>query len=146
MSTKDGRARTSRQRYLRFVQDYRQGRLDDQVDGPKGLTPSDPSQQSIEGAHSWKPAAWLGGQRRQYLRDYLRWLWPHRFGVAMVFALALVGAGLQMVEPLFMRFIIDRVLLNMDLNTAERIGRLHLAGSLFVAVVILTQLVNVLKD
>jgi ATP-binding cassette subfamily B protein len=34
----------------------------------------------------------------------------------------------------------------MDLNTGERIGRLHLAGSLFVAVVILTQLVNVLKE
>ena len=146
MSTKDGRHRTSRQRYLRFVQDYKHGRLDDQVHGPNGLPPSDQPQQSIDGAHSWKPAAWLGGQQRQYLREYLRWLWPHRFGVAIVFALALAGAGLQMVEPLFMRFIIDRVLLNMDLNTAERIGRLHLAGSLFVAVVILTQLVNVLKE
>ena len=146
MSTKDGRHRTSRQRYLRFVQDYKHGRLDDQVHGPNGLPPSDQPQQSIDGAHSWKPVAWLGGQQRQYLREYLRWLWPHRFGVAIVFALALAGAGLQMVEPLFMRFIIDRVLLNMDLNTAERIGRLHLAGSLFVAVVILTQLVNVLKE
>jgi len=146
MSTKDGRHRTSRQRYLRFVQDYKHGRLDDQVHGPNGLPPSDQPQQSIDGAHSWKPAAWLGGQQRQYLREYLRWLWPHRFGVAIVFALALAGAGLQMVEPLFMRFIVDRVLLNMDLNTAERNGRLHLAGSLFVAVVILTQLVNVLKE
>jgi ATP-binding cassette, subfamily B, bacterial len=146
MSAKDGRARTSRQRHLRFLEDYKQARLDDQVDSQTGLTPSDASQQSIEGARSWRPAAWLGGQRRQYLREYLRWLWPHRFGVAVVFALALAGAGLQMVEPLFMRFIIDRVLLNMDLNTADRIGRLHLAGSLFVAVVILTQLVTVLKD
>jgi len=146
MSTEDGRPRTSRQRYLRFVQDYKHGRLDDQVHGPNGLRPSDQPQQSIDAAHSWKPATWLGGQQRQYLREYLRWLWPHRFGVAIVFALALAGAGLQMVEPLFMRFIIDRVLLNMDLNTAERIGRLHLAGSLFVAVVILTQLVNVLKE
>jgi ATP-binding cassette subfamily B protein/subfamily B ATP-binding cassette protein MsbA len=51
-----------------------------------------------------------------------------------------------MVEPLFMRFIIDRVLLNVDLSSAERVSRLHLAGSLFVAVVILAQLVNVLKD
>ena len=66
--------------------------------------------------------------------------------MAVVFGLALAGAGLQMVEPLFMRFIIDRVLLNADLSSADRIGRLHLAGSLFVAVVILAQLVNVLKD
>ncbi len=146
MSAKDGRARTSRQRHLRFLEDYKQAGLDDQVDSQTRLTPSDASQQSIEAARSWKPAAWLGGQRRQYLREYLRWLWPHRIGVAIVFALALAGAGLQMVEPLFMRFIIDRVLLNMDLNTADRIRRLHLAGSLFVVVVVLTQLVSVMKD
>jgi ABC-type multidrug transport system fused ATPase/permease subunit len=51
-----------------------------------------------------------------------------------------------MVEPLFMRFIIDRVLLDDALSAADRISRLHLAGSLFVAVVILTQFVTVLKD
>ena len=146
MSTKDRQARTSRQRYLRFVQDYKQGLLDDQVDAARGLKPSDVSQQSVEGSPSSKPTTWLGGQRREYLREYLRWLWPHRYAVAMVFGLALAVTGLQMVEPLFMRFIIDRVLLNVNLSSADRLGRLHLAGSLFVAVVILTQLVNVLKD
>jgi ATP-binding cassette, subfamily B, bacterial len=146
MSTNDGRAHTSRQRYLRFVQDYKQGLLDDQVDAARGLKPSDVSQQSVEGSPSSKPTTWLRGQRRQYLREYLRWLWPHRYAVAMVFGLALAVTGLQMVEPLFMRFIIDRVLLNVNLSSADRLGRLHLAGSLFVAVVILTQLVNVLKD
>ena len=146
MSTKEKRARTSRQRYLRFVQDYQQGRLDDQIDAEKGLKASDDAQQQSLGGRSWNPAAWFAGQRRQYLREYLRWLWPHRYGVAFVFGLALAGAGLQMVEPLFMRFIIDRVLLNVDLSSAERVSRLHLAGSLFVAVVILTQLISVLKD
>jgi ATP-binding cassette, subfamily B, bacterial len=146
MSTKDGRAHTSRQRYLRFVQDYKQGLLDDQVDAARALKPSDVSQQSVEGSPSSKPTTWLGGQRREYLREYLRWLWPHRYAVAMVFGLGLAVTGLQMVEPLFMRFIIDRVLLNVNLSSADRLGRLHLAGSLFVAVVILTQLVNVLKD
>ena len=58
------------------------------------------------------------GKRREYLREYLRWLWPHRYAVGTVFALALLGAGLEMVEPLFMRFIIDRVLLNTALDTA----------------------------
>jgi ATP-binding cassette subfamily B protein len=146
MSTKDGRAHTSRQRYLRFVQDYKQGLLDEQVDAARGLKPSDVSQQSVEGSPSSKPTTWLGGQRREYLREYLRWLWPHRYAVVMVFGLALAVTGLQMVEPLFMRFIIDRVLLNVNLSSTDRVGRLHLAGSLFVAVVILTQLVNVLKD
>ena len=143
MTTKDGRARTSKQRYQRFVQDYGQGLLDDQLDAARGVKPADGSPQSVDGSQSSK---WLGGQRREYLREYFRWLWPHRYGVALVFALALVGAGLQMVEPLFMRFIIDRVLLNADLNLDERISRLHFAGGLFVAVVIVTQLVSVLKD
>jgi ATP-binding cassette, subfamily B, bacterial len=146
MSTKDGRAHTSRQRYLRFVQDYKQGLLDDQVDAARGLKPFDVSQQSVEGSQTSKPTTWLGGQRREYLREYMRWLWPHRYAVVMVFGLALAVTGLQMVEPLFMRFIIDRVLLNVNLSSADRVGRLNLAGSLFVAVVILTQLVNVLKD
>ncbi len=112
MPTHDGRARTSRQRYLRFVQDYKQGLLDDQVDAAKGTEATGRVLDRVEGSPSRKPTAWLGGQRREYLREYLRWLWPHRYGVAVVFALALIGAGLQMVEPLFMRFIIDRVLLN----------------------------------
>ena len=34
-----------------------------------------------------------------------------RVTVALVMTLALVVAGLEMIEPLFMRFIIDRVLL-----------------------------------
>ena len=145
MPVNEGRARTSRQRYNRFVQDYKKGLLDDHVDAAQGLRPSGESP-ALEESRSAGRIAWLGGQRRQYLREYLRWLWPHRHRVAIVFGLALAGAGLQMIEPLFMRFIIDRVLLNADLNTADRIGRLHLAGSLFVAVVILTQLVTVLKD
>jgi ATP-binding cassette, subfamily B, bacterial len=146
MTIKDRPARTSRQRYQRFVQDYKEGILDDQVDVARGLKPSDAPAQNVEANRGATPAAWLAGPRRQYLREYLRWLWPHRYGIAVVFSLALVAAGLQMIEPLFMRFIIDRVLLNGDLSSSDRIGRLNLAGSLFVAVVILTQLLNVLRD
>ena len=42
----------------------------------------------------------------------LKWLWPQRLAVAAVAVLALLTAGLEMAEPLFMRFIVDRVLLN----------------------------------
>ena len=59
------------------------------------------------------------GKRREYLREYLRWLWPHRYGGRRrVRARAAWPPGLQMIEPLFMRFIIDRVLLNTELDTA----------------------------
>src|SRR5207247_4444976 len=60
--------------------------------------------------------------------------------------LALLAAGLEMIEPLFMRFIIDRVLLNAGLDSALRLARLHLAGALFVGVVVISKLIGVLKD
>jgi ATP-binding cassette subfamily B protein/subfamily B ATP-binding cassette protein MsbA len=80
------------------------------------------------------------------LVEYLRWLWPHRFAVAALFGLALLAAGLQMVEPLFMRFIVDRVLLNQALDPAGRLARLHAAGAAFLAVIIVSNLINLLRD
>jgi len=143
------RPRSSRQRYRGFVQDYRQRRLDEIADAHKHGTPA-PDAATPAGdaapAPAPEPKGWRQGKRRQYLREYLRWLWPHRFRVALVFTLALTTAGLQMIEPLFMRFIIDNVLLNNALDRAARLSHLHLAGGLFVGLVILTQLINVLKD
>jgi len=51
-----------------------------------------------------------------------------------------------MVEPLFMRFIIDRVLLNSTLDTAARMNWLNLAGITFLVVIILSSLVTMLRD
>jgi ATP-binding cassette subfamily B protein len=86
------------------------------------------------------------GKRREYLREYLRWLWPHRYAVGAVFLFALLTAGLQMIEPLFMRFIIDRVLLNTALDTASRLVRLNAAGGLYLAVILCSNLLSLLKD
>ena len=80
------------------------------------------------------------------MREYARWLWPHRYAIALVFALALVITALQMIEPLFMRFIVDRVLLNTELDQAARLGRLQLAGAVFLSVILLRSLTNVLRD
>src|SRR5678809_903934 len=66
--------------------------------------------------------------------------------VVGLFLLALLTAGLQMIEPLFMRFIIDHVLLDRDLDAAARLTRLNLAGGLFVVVIVLSNLVNLTKD
>jgi ATP-binding cassette subfamily B protein/subfamily B ATP-binding cassette protein MsbA len=124
--------RTSRQRYREFVEDYKHRRLDEPAtNGKEPTTASEPAR---------------GAKRRQYVREYLRWLRPHRYAVAAVFVLALVTAGLQMVEPLFMRYIIDRVLLNQALDASARLTRLNLAGGLFVAVIVLSNLINLTKD
>jgi ATP-binding cassette subfamily B protein len=124
--------RSSRQRYRGFVEAYRERRLDEPEPGKVDPSPEAP-----------RPAS---PKRREYLRDYVRWLWPHRFAIGLFFLLALLAAGLEMIEPLFMRFIIDRVLLNTALDTAARVTRLHMAGAVFVGVIVVSNGLRVLKD
>src|SRR5438094_8046255 len=118
---------SSRQRYRGFVRDYKRRRLDDAAE------PGD-SQRAAR------------GERRAYVREYLRWLRPYRSAAIALLALALLTTGLQMIEPLFMRFIIDRVLLKTELDTAARLALLQLAGVAFVAVVILSNVIDALRD
>jgi ATP-binding cassette subfamily B protein/subfamily B ATP-binding cassette protein MsbA len=135
--------RSSRQRYRRFLSDYKARKVGDEDDAADQPRHEDsPESQPAEA----KAGGLLRGNRRRYLREYFRWLLPHRYAVVGLFLLALMVAGFQMIEPLFMRFMIDRVLLNEALSPSQRLGRLHLAGALFVAVIILSNLVNVLKD
>ena len=129
-------ARSSRQRYRSFVQDYKQRTLED---------PDQPGPAREDGEpQPAKPAD--RAMRREYLREYLRWLWPHRYAVGGVFLLALLVAGLQMVEPLFMRFIIDRVLLNTTLDRAARLRWLNLAGGAFLVAILLNNLTGAFRD
>jgi ATP-binding cassette, subfamily B, bacterial len=122
-------ARSSRKRYQEFVEDYKQRRLD-LPDEDKG-----------ERATPTPKAA-----RRAYLRDYLTWLKPHRYALGAVFVLALLVAGLQMIEPLFMRYIVDHVILNRGLDTAARLTRLNMVGLVFLAVIILSHVGGGYKD
>ena len=124
-------AASSRKRYEQFVEDYKHGRLDDI--GEDGKAAPHP-----------KPAAKT--KRRAYLQEYVRWLKPHRFELGFVFFIALVVAGLQMVEPLFMRTIIDRVILNKNLDVPARLERLNLLGLAFLGVIVLSHVGGGFKD
>ena len=124
---------SSRQRYKLFLQDYKQRGLDD----PSEMGEAPPE----AGARRLRR-----GKRREYLREYMRWLWPHRYAVGGLFAFALLAGGLEMIEPLFMRFIIDQVLLNDELASTTRLAHLHLAGGVFVGVIVLARLIGVVKD
>jgi ATP-binding cassette subfamily B protein len=137
------RPRSSRQRYRNFVRDYRQLRLDDAADPVKN---EKPAADATTADPSAQPSSLRRSKRRAYLREYLHWLWPHRYAVGAVFLLALVVAALEMVEPLFMRYIVDRVLLNTQLDTTARLAYLNLAGAVFLAVIILSKSVGILKD
>jgi ATP-binding cassette subfamily B protein len=51
-----------------------------------------------------------------------------------------------MIEPLFMRYIIDSVLLNNALDGPAKLRQLNIAGAAFLGIVVLSQLLGVLKD
>ncbi|HEY7670659.1 MAG TPA: ABC transporter ATP-binding protein [Gammaproteobacteria bacterium] len=124
--------RSSRENYRAFRERYKKRRLEDPDDVPSGAPAG--------------PRPTFGGRRREYMRDYLRWLRPHRFSVAFLFVLALIAAGLQMIEPLFMRFIVDRVLLNDTLDAQARTASLHLVGAAFLGVIALSAGLGVMRD
>ena len=127
-------ARSSRKRYQEFVEDYKHRRLDAVAD-EDGRRPG-------EGPAPASPP----GSRRAYLREYVNWLRPHRYELGAVFLVALVVAGLQMIEPLFMRFIVDRVILNKGLDNAARLTRLNLTGLVFLSVIILSHVGGGFQD
>lgn len=138
--------RSSRRRYFKFVQDYKQKRLDEVSESKVQEGKSDEKDAPQKRATGLESLGLRGGKRREYLREYLKWLWPHRFAVAAVAVLALLTAGMEMAEPLFMRFIVDRVLLNSGMDTAKRLAYLQLAGALFLAVVVVSHAIGVVKD
>jgi ATP-binding cassette subfamily B protein/subfamily B ATP-binding cassette protein MsbA len=138
--------RTSRQRYRQFVDDYRRRRLDEIADALAQGKRSDGASATDDAAATADARLTPRPPRRKYLREYLRWLWPHRYRVGTVFFFALLVAGLQMIEPLFMRYIIDRVLLNTGLDTATRFTRLNIAGAAFLAVIVFSNMLQVVKD
>jgi ATP-binding cassette subfamily B protein len=139
-------ARSSRHRYRRFVQDYKHQRLDDSEEADENQKRRDDSAKAGEDTAASESKRELRSKRRKHVREYLRWLRPHRYAIGALFVLALLAAGLELLEPLFMRFIIDKVLLNTGLDAPSRLSRLQLAGALFVGVVVLSNLTTVLKD
>ena len=135
MASPPSTRRASRLNYRDFRRDYKVGTLDKHEE-TEGKTTETPDLAPAE-----KKA-----KRRTHLRAYLQRLRPFRPTVAFVFFLALVTAALQMVEPLFMRFIIDDVLLNTALDAGTRLTRLNLGGAGFLLLIILSSVISVFKD
>src|SRR5437868_11328271 len=63
--------------------------------------------------------------RRRYLRDYIHWLRPHSRPLIILFVTAVIVAGLDMAHPLFMRYIVDQVLLTEGVPASTRLTQLH---------------------
>src|SRR3569833_2974325 len=134
-------SRSSRNRYKGFVEDYRKRRLDEESDarGKHAVAPAETHDDD-------EPKDKKKKKRRKYVREYLSWLKPHRYAVAFLYALALIGAGMEMVEPLFMRFIVDKVLLNKLIDDATRFSRLNLIGLTFLILVVANNLIGAYRN
>jgi ATP-binding cassette subfamily B protein len=143
----------SRQRYRQFVKDYKAHRLDELIDaqnaalaraGAHNEAPPEPAKSEEKDAKGKKPR--LSKKRREYIKLYLRWLKPHRGMLTGVIVFAILLATFEMIEPLFMRAIIDKVLLNTSLDTASKLQKLNLIGATFLAFIVISKMIQVAKD
>jgi ATP-binding cassette subfamily B protein/subfamily B ATP-binding cassette protein MsbA len=124
------RVRSSRLRYEVFRQAFREGRTDElSTAGDADKPPPVPKE-----------------ERRRYLAKYATWLRPYAFGIAILLLLALVESGLDMLPPLFLRHVVDRVLLVPGLAVEQRLQMLHLVGALFLSVIVIARLVDALRS
>ena len=73
------------------------------------------------------------------LREYARWLAPHRGAITVVFLIATVAGILGLAPPYASKLIIDNVLTAEWDAPAERLRWLHLAGGGVLAILLLSQ-------
>jgi ATP-binding cassette subfamily B protein/subfamily B ATP-binding cassette protein MsbA len=77
--------------------------------------------------------------RKRYVRQYRAWLWPYRWSLLAIFVLALLTALLDMVWPLAIRQIMDRVLVEESMTRPQRVELLVRLGGLIIGVLVLKQ-------
>jgi ATP-binding cassette subfamily B protein/subfamily B ATP-binding cassette protein MsbA len=128
--------RSSRRRFEKFRHAYRQGRSHELVtDEALAQETAQQHERHADPSH-----------RRAYLRKYLRWLLPElRMVVTLVF-LALTAAGLEMIQPLFMRHIINEIIMGEGISRADRMASLNMIGVLFLAVVLVARLIEMSRN
>ena len=139
-------ANTSKSRFREFLEKFRRGEF--KQSSPEDETDENESGDSDDSGRGQKRKKLTPEQkakRRGYLRLYIRRLWIHWKLVALLIFFALAVACLDMVQPLFMRHIIDNVLLG-DGTRSSKLQALHIAAGLYVAVVVGSQLLGILRS
>ena len=116
--------RNSRSRFVDFLRRFSEKEAD--KDGLK---------EDRAGEGDEKNPALSKQKRRQYLRLYIRRLWPHWRMVAFLSTVAVCIAVLEILQPLFGRYIIDQILLDDTKTMAEKATSLNITGAMFLALV-----------
>ena len=127
---------TSKGRFAKFLSKFKRGELKSEFDeSRKG-----------EDSKKKKPTAEEKKKRRSYLRLYINRLWPHWRLVSFLAILAVAVSVLEIIQPLFARYIFDQVLLGEGLEQADRIWRLNEVGAVFLGLVAFTVLLGMIRN
>ena len=131
---------TSKSRFQGFLKSFASGKLkqDQGSDDPKQSTKPSPDGDTAEDKAKSKAV------RRDYLRLYINTLWRHWPMVLALAILAISVSILEIIQPLFARYIIDQVLLK-DLTPTQQLYHLNLVGGMFLLVVIVTRVLGVAR-
>ncbi len=141
------RASTSRRRYREFLEKFKRNEVG--LDTAEELARARAPRGEMPAAAD--PVGGSDGigkrqRRRRYLRLYFRELWPHWRVVLLLIILSLVVAGLDLVQPLFFRYIVDHILLDVSASVGERARNLHWIGLISLALVIASQGLGIFKN
>lgn len=135
---------TSRRRYQRFLERFRRN----EIGKSHERLPSNDSAARTESEQSTPPRskAERRMRRRKYMRLYFAELRPHIFSVALLIGLSLAIAMLDMIQPLFYRYIVDNILLDTTMNSSAKIRALHWVGGGVLLIVIASQFLGIYKN
>lgn len=125
---------TSKSRFAEFLGKFKRGELKKEGESEDSEEPQLDSQDDKQEKKKL---------RRNYLRIYIRRLWPHWKMVLLLTGLAVAVSILEIIQPLFARYIFDDVLLAEELSAEQKIWRLNVVGLIFLVLVIFTRILGI---
>ncbi len=143
--------KTSRRRYQVFLNRFRSNEIEDDFlnkdlkssgKDPKTASPDDPTVKTDDKTKKKEKRK----RRRKYMGLYFAELRQHISSVILLIVLALLVAGLDLVQPLFFRYIVDDVLLNPNGDLSSKILKLNWVGCIALAAVVISQALGIWKN
>lgn len=128
---------SSKKRYNRFRKAFREGKTKE-----LSLYRKEESEHDFSESDSRSKKE----RRQHYLRRYIKWLWKFWPTVIVLIALSLIGALLEVIHPLFMKYILDSILLSADASHSEKLRQLNIVGGTLLAVILIGESLKVFKD
>ena len=125
---------TSKGRFSAFLEKFKRGALKSEIEEASEKDAKESTDQKEKSR-----------KRRGYLRLYAGRLWPHWRLVLVLILLAIVVSVLEIIQPLFARYIFDDVLLS-DLDPNDKFFQLNLVGGMFLGLVVLTVVLGIARS